>query len=35
MTDTAVRLWDWAMLFGLPLVFAYLGMMMWFVRRMR
>jgi hypothetical protein len=35
LDPTEERLWKWAMLPGLPLLFIYLGCMMWLVRRMR
>ena len=35
LSDTENSLWQWGTRLGLPLLFVYLGMVMWLVRRMR
>ena len=35
LTDAEEKLWHWGAFLGLPIAFMYLGMLMWFVRRMR
>jgi hypothetical protein len=35
LSDAEEKLWHWGAFLGMPIAFMYLGMLMWFVRRMR